>query len=115
MEGAWKRVWEKASVVGQVKGSGSQRPVEPGVRWFPHDFCTGHSGAVEIIVTRDRWVTVTRAIWKRLPGNWQRTGRVLSAAVAVIAGAILLCLAGGLLASPHYPNGQLRAGRSLRS
>ena len=88
---------EKDSVVGQGKGSGSQWPVGPGFRWFPYDFCTGHSGTAEVIVTRDRWVTVTRAIWKRLPGNWQRTGRVLSAAAAVIAGAILLGLAGGFL------------------
>jgi hypothetical protein len=67
------------------------------LHWFPHDFCTGHSGAAEVIVTRDRWVTVTRAIWNRLPGNWQRTGRVLSAAAAVFAGAIFLGLAGGFL------------------
>jgi conjugative transfer signal peptidase TraF len=40
---------------------------------------------------------VTRGIWKHLPGNWQRTRRVLSTAAAVIAGAILLDLTGGFL------------------
>jgi hypothetical protein len=54
-------VRERASVVGQDKGNGSQWPVGPGWHWFPHDLCTGHSGAAEVIVTRDRWVTVTRA------------------------------------------------------
>ena len=77
MEGAWKSGREKDSVVGQDKGSGSQWPVGPGFRWFPYDFFTGHSGTAEVIVTRDRWVTVTRAIWNRLPGNWQRTRRAL--------------------------------------
>ena len=99
MEGAWEKMREKVSVVGQDKGSGSQWPVGPGFRWFPHDFCAGHSGTAEVIVTRDRWVTVTRAIWKSLPGNWQRMGRVLSAMLAVIAGAILIGHAGNFFIS----------------
>src|SRR5580704_16412233 len=88
---------EKDSVVWQGKGSGSHWPVGPGFRWFPHDFWTGHSGTAEIIVTHDRWVTMTRGISKHLPGNWQRTRRVLSTAAAVITGAILLDLTGGFL------------------
>ena len=48
-------------------------------------------------MTRDRWVTVTRAIWNHLRGHWQRARRVLSAALTLIAGAILLGLAGGFL------------------
>ncbi len=97
VEGAWKSGREKDSVVGQDKGSGSQWPVGPVFRWFPYAFFTGHSGTAEVIVTRDRWVTVTRAIWNRLPGNWQQARRLLSTAAAVIAGASLLGLAGGFL------------------
>jgi hypothetical protein len=49
-----KSVRENVSVVGQGKDSGSQWPGRPGFHWFPHDFRTGHSGAAEVIVTRDR-------------------------------------------------------------
>ena len=84
-------------VVRQDKGNESLRPAMPGLRWFPYDFRASHSDTSELVVTHRNWVTVTRAISDRLRNSWQRTEPVWSAITALIAGSLLLVLAGRVL------------------
>src|SRR5271168_4779904 len=69
----------------------------PGLRWFPYDFRESHSDTPELVVTPRGWVTVTRAISGPLQNSWQRTQSILSAITALIAGSLLLVLAGRVL------------------
>jgi conjugative transfer signal peptidase TraF len=84
-------------VVRQDKGSESLRPAMPGLRCFPYDFRASHSDTTELVVTPRGWVTLTRAISGPLQDSSQRTQPILSAITALIAGAILLVLAGRVL------------------
>jgi conjugative transfer signal peptidase TraF len=84
-------------VVRQDKGNESLRPSGQGLRWFSYDFRATHCDTPELVVTHRNWVTVTRAISGRLQNSWQRTEPVLSAITALIAGSILLGLAGRFL------------------
>jgi conjugative transfer signal peptidase TraF len=84
-------------VVRQDKGNESLRPAVPGLRWFSYDFRASHYDTSELIVTHRNWVTMTRAISGHLQNSWQRTEPVLSAITVLIAGSILLGLAGRVL------------------
>jgi len=57
----WKKARGSVSVVRQEKANGSLRSTTPVFLWFPYDFFAGHNGTREVMVTRSRWVTVTRA------------------------------------------------------
>jgi conjugative transfer signal peptidase TraF len=84
-------------VVRQDKGNESLRPFRSCFSFSLRPFSEGHYDTSELIVTHRNWVTVTRAISGRLQNRWQRTEPVLSAITALIAGSILLGLAGRVL------------------
>jgi conjugative transfer signal peptidase TraF len=84
-------------VVRQDKGNESLCPVGPGLSFSLRPFPESHCDTHEFVVTHRNWVTVTRAISGRLQNNWQRTEPVLSAITALVAGSILLVLAGRVL------------------
>ena len=82
MEGLWEKGRGSVSVVQQDKGNGSLRSTTPVFFWFLYDFWAGHCGTRGVIVTRSRWVTMTRA------------RRGVSVLAFTIAGAAVLAATG---------------------
>jgi conjugative transfer signal peptidase TraF len=85
------------SVVRQDKGNESQCPLGSGFSYSLRPFPESHCDTHEFIVTHRNWVSVTRVISGRVQNSWQRTAPVLSAMTALIAGSMLLGLAGRVL------------------